>query len=415
MSRPAHRLLSRAQGRLAGRAHADSRRRIAARGKDLRGGGVSQRLRQDEFRHAHPARRISRAGRSRTVGDDIAWMQTGADGRLYAINPETGYFGVVPGHEFQIESERDAIDPARHDLHQRRADRDGDVWWEGKDGPPPAHALDWRGNEWTPDSKEKAAHPNSRFTTPMRNNPVLAPERRERRGRADQRDHFRRPPQRHHAARLSGVQLESRRLCRRDHGFGNDRGRRPAPSARCGAIPMAMLPFCGYNMGDYFRHWLKIGKRLKNPPAHFPRELVPQRRRREISLARLRREHARAQVDRRPLRRPGRRRGIAHRLGATRTKISMLEGLKDVSTETLKRDSFREPGRVEKRSSRRSRNFSTLSQPDMPPELLAQRDKAGVEVREYSCSQFFSAAASRLLRMLTTSRIISGGSEEDRR
>src|SRR6266853_1901112 len=107
-----------------------------------------------------------------TVGDDICWMQV-RDGRLHAINPENGYFGVVPGTSYK--SNPNAMRAISHDTlytNVALAD-DGDVWWEGKDGDPPQHAIDWRGNDWTPASKEKAAHPNSRFTTPMRNNPVL--------------------------------------------------------------------------------------------------------------------------------------------------------------------------------------------------------------------------------------------------
>ncbi len=106
-----------------------------------------------------------------TVGDDIAWMQV-RDGRLYAVNPENGYFGVVPGTSYK--SNPNAMKSIEHDtLYTNVALMDdGDVWWEGKDGAP-AHAIDWRGKDWTPDSKEKAAHPNSRFATPMRNNPAL--------------------------------------------------------------------------------------------------------------------------------------------------------------------------------------------------------------------------------------------------
>ena len=110
-----------------------------------------------------------------TVGDDIAWMKPGADGRLYAINPESGYFGVVPGTNTRSNPnamkiiERDTI------FTNVGLTADGDVWWEGKDGPP-QECLDWRGQRWTPASPEKCAHPNSRFTAPMRNNPALAPE-----------------------------------------------------------------------------------------------------------------------------------------------------------------------------------------------------------------------------------------------
>ncbi|MFL6594185.1 MAG: phosphoenolpyruvate carboxykinase (GTP), partial [Chthoniobacterales bacterium] len=110
-----------------------------------------------------------------TIGDDIAWMQIGEDGRLYAVNPENGYFGVVPGTSYK--SNPNAMKSIqRGTLYTNVAlTDDGDVWWEGKDGAAPKHAIDWKGNEWTPDSKHKAAHPNSRFATPMRNNPVLDP------------------------------------------------------------------------------------------------------------------------------------------------------------------------------------------------------------------------------------------------
>ncbi len=203
-----------------------------------------------------------------TVGDDIAWMQIAEDGRLHAVNPENGYFGVVPGTSHK--SNANAMKSIERDtLYTNVAlTDDGDVWWEGKDGAPPAHAIDWKGRDWTPESKEKAAHPNSRFAVPMRNNPALDPE-----------------VERGEGVPISAIIFGGRRsntmplvFQARDWEHGTFLGATMASettAAATGAVgqvrrdPMAMLPFCGYNMGQYFRHWLKIGPRLKNPPLIF--------------------------------------------------------------------------------------------------------------------------------------------------
>jgi phosphoenolpyruvate carboxykinase (GTP) len=202
-----------------------------------------------------------------TVGDDIAWMQV-RDGRLYAVNPENGYFGVVPGTSHQ--SNPNAMRSIAHDTIYTNValTNDGDVWWEGKDGDPPAHAIDWRGNNWSPDPKEKAAHPNSRFTTPMRNNPALDRDVENGGGVPISAIIF-------GGRRSDTVPLVYESF---DWAHGVYLGATMASETTAAATgkvgqirrdPMAMLPFCGYNIGKYFQHWIDIGKRLTDPPRIF--------------------------------------------------------------------------------------------------------------------------------------------------
>lgn len=209
-----------------------------------------------------------------TVGDDIAWMRVDSDGSLWAINPETGFFGVAPGTNSK--SNPNMAETIKRDTIYTNVllKPDGTVWWEGADGPVPEGGIDWQGNPWRPGKTDelgaavKGAHPNSRFTTPIINCPSAS---------------FR--LEQHHGVPISAIIFGTRRSriaplvyesFNWQHGvFVGATMASELTAAQMGKLgkvrrdPMAMLPFCGYNMADYFRHWLIMGKKISNPPKIF--------------------------------------------------------------------------------------------------------------------------------------------------
>jgi phosphoenolpyruvate carboxykinase (GTP) len=204
-----------------------------------------------------------------TIGDDIAWLNIGPDGRLYAINPETGYFGVAPGTSMKTNPNmvRTIMGQKFYPVLFTNVALDSDTnepWWDGK-GPAPKNVVDWQGNPWDSTKGTKAAHPNSRFTVSISNSPTLSKE-------------FDNPK----GVPISAILLGGRRAqliplvteaFSWEHGvFLGARTGSETTTAATGAVgvvrrdPMAMIPFCGYNMGDYFSHWIEMGRRMQHPP-----------------------------------------------------------------------------------------------------------------------------------------------------
>ena len=311
----------------------------------------------------------ARGWKVETLGDDIAWMYIGKEGELRALNPEAGYFGVVPGTNRATNPNAVAI-MSRGAIYTNVALLpDGTVWWEGKDGLVPDHGLDWTGQPWTPSSGRKAAHPNSRFTAPLTHNPALSPKAEDPRG-----------------VPISAIIFGSRRSKTVPlivesfdwvHGvyLGAMMGSETTAAAtgQVGMVrrdPMAMLPFCGYNMGAYFTHWLSFQTRLAKPPRIFYVNWFRTDDQGKVLWPGFG-ENLRILkwiVDR-----------CRERVGAIKTPLGWMPRPEDVALEGLDRERFLQAQAIDTQAWKQEllaqeELFVRLGQ-DMPKELVAERER----------------------------------------